>query len=447
MGEIKNPVLDFDWKRDLEKVPPPHKGVVQPLMSGQEVTEGLLRGTTNNLNWRIQKDPKDFLNIQGLGVKIPVHALVWKETLDKYLWQYYCLKFAQSESETQDDWITVYLPGRIITKLSEYEKKRTEPNAKYMPVNTAFLQIADKNAPNHYYKTPAIGHACYLNLLFRYLDTRETASNLLLTPQYDGSKYCSETNYPLPTFELIDYCQHEYTTAISLTIEIASVFVEVRNKLYDDLLWDKVFELFSEKVLPRIVQSNLIFTRITVARLFFLQILVEETRKSYEWDVAKPKSEERDKQWEYQINRACSFLDLLDNPPKPSVIPADQVEASLAHIESLLGRMDEPIQFAKLHSRNQRGLAIFCNKKHENVKYYLDCLEKPGFDRIPMDSTNTNNKLFVFSRVRQAVKKALQIQNNPQILAISEDDILGKNPTQQLKIQINRVDPDDEFQR
>lgn len=443
MGEVKSPILDFDWERDLEKVPPPRKGAVQPLMSGEDITEGLLRGTTNNLNWRIQKDPKDFLTIQGISKEIPVHALVWKETLDKYLWQYYCLKFAQSENETQDDWIKVYLPDKIIRKLEKYKREQTSKKTKHIPVNTDFLQIANKEKPDNYYKTPAIGHACYLNLLFRYLDTRKTASSLLLAPQYDGSKYRSEKGYPLPQFELIDYCQHEYMTDISLTIEIASIFIEVREKLYAYEMWDEAFKVFAQLALPKIVKSHHIFTRIAVARHFFQQILVERTKEAYEWKAEKAKDWKADEHWNLLMDRAISFTDILDDPSEPYVLPDEQIEGAVSHIEKLLKQIEDPVKLSDLDKRTQNGLALFCNRKHENVDYFLGNLEKIGIDRIPVDSADPNNKLLIFSKVRQAVKNASLSKDNSESIIINESEIMGRNPSKHLKIHILQNDSGD----
>lgn len=264
----KNPVLDFDWERDIAKARPPYKGVVQPVEK-QALIESLRWGTTRNAHWQVQTDPSDEIVLANTEGKRYMHALIWKETLDKYLLQYYHLKISNSSHEIYNDWKVVALPDKIIPKLEKHEKARKKGTEKYIPVNTDYLQFIPKAENYNSYKTPAIGHACYLNLLCRYLDTTKKASQKMLLPQYDGSKYQVDGDDPLPQFELIDFLIHEDLTAISLTIEIASIFVEVRAMHPDYVMWDKAFEVFSQRMLPIIVRSKLFFTRICVARHFF----------------------------------------------------------------------------------------------------------------------------------------------------------------------------------
>lgn len=151
--------------------------------------------------------------------------------------------------------------------------------------------------------------------------------------------------------------------------------------------------------------------------------------------------------WELLMDRAISFLNLLDDSPEIYELSNDQIDSALSHIEKLLKEIEKPVKLSELDKRTNRGLALFCNQEHANVSDFLGNLERTGFDRMPGKKAKPNNRLLIFSKVRKAVKKALGPTDNSQNGIIGKSDIMGRNPSKLLNIQIIRGNPDSDGQQ
>ena len=410
MEQEKNPVLDFNWKTDLEECVPANR--YYSIMKHQtSLSDGTPWGIIYDTQPLFQRDEKESIKLQGDGypeVEIPTNVWTWRRSLDKYLYQYFLLIDSKSMDQTESDWVAIKLTDEIVKKLDNYEEAKKRGRARKLPVDPIFLHYLTGDERVKYdgvdYRTPRYFRACYLNQLFRGLATDSTATTSLLAPQQDGVAFWKDDKGEYPRFEIEDYWLHEKITGISLTIEIASVFLEVRGRGKDDEMWNKALETFIRKALPTIVRSPLFFTRNTVARRFFQEIATERSMPSNQWNLEDICNWRDDNYWNDFIERAISYLNVLIPNAEVYSLPLSQVDEAIFHIHKLLSALELPVNIPKYVNNPNRGLALFCDTRHERVSYFTDRLYTSKNDSIRLTD---NSKLSTFARIRKAVKDAI----------------------------------------
>lgn len=413
--ENENPILLFDWDRDVRNTPVPRRAMfnIKPI-------EGrMIGGLEYEPFFVVQADPGDVVTVavktkvndkadKEIVVKkcYHMHPLIWLNTIDEYMNQY-CRVYEQlCYNRNTEERIEVKIPDLLHNKLNN-QKKEIKSKRKVLGVSADYLRYvgnnASKNVSGERYQIPKHGASFYLNCLYRDLCTHANAKKQKLALEYDGLKYI-EGDW-IPKFSFIDYYWHEAITGISLSIEITAILLEVQKKMCIDALWDKAFGDFCEKALPTIVKSRMYFTRNAIARNFFQQIYLEQTIRSYEWEGNKKNDWENNDYWEGLINRALIPCGLLNRYPYEPDIPETELEQSLAHLWGLLKSMEQPVDFSEYIERPTHGLAVFCNPKHEYVSCFLNELgESTGIgkkDRIKPSERK------LFTKVHKAVKAAM----------------------------------------
>lgn len=407
-----NPILDFNWSRDIEDTIIPQ--LYQPDKNTRPATylsDGTPWGVRIDHYLSVQSDPRDIIKLKS-GVaekqKYRAHALLWGNTLDKYICQYAYLM--ELLSTNVNDRIMVALSVKTVERILKHLEDEESGNAKKLEVETRYVHYHKNEdaTEGSCFSSPRIGSALYWEYFYRSLYTSPKATKLRLTLSYDGRR-CSRKNAgdDLPVFCLEDYYWHEMASAISLTIEIAAILMEVYEAYQDKKFWDRVWQAFCEKALPAIVQSPLVFTRNTVARNFFQQILIEHTIHSYQLHDDYVYYWESASYWNELIEHATEHIKHLKLAYNPADIPTEQIATSCTHIMNLLSAVDAPVNIPKYIKNPRYGLALFCNPKHRYVDDYLHNLQNER-TRPERHRGNAQNKYVVFGKVRAEVKAAIE---------------------------------------
>lgn len=420
----------FDWKTDLRDAPVPQSHYIEqrPMtyLSGD-----IPYGFAHTDYMLVQRDPKDFIEIKNGSEKIVInaHANSWKYTIDRYLNQYVHLRNLQDMYWGKLGYVKICFPYEVMEKYLNNSRKKE-----------LFIELADfeklklaGEASENSYLFPKFGIAACLNLFCQSLGTRPNATSEMLTPRHDGIRFGLENAKNLvPAFDIEDYYLHECFTGISLSIEITSILLEVRKKEPNQGIWNSAFEAFCQKALPTIVSSNSMFTRNTVARLFFQQILLELTIGSYQCTDSSIPLWEDAGYWDGLVERASFHLKKLENIPKCYDVTENQIDGELAYIKALLSEMEAPIDMVSYSNNPTHGLAVFCNEKHNHVTEFLNELSTLTVD----GETRTGNRYRaeadkVFQMVHRKVKEAIRFirdlykyRENEQIEEIEIQDEL-----------------------
>ena len=411
MEQEKNPVLEFSWEKDIRPDVRVSRSYAIPKPQTY-LSDGTPWGVSLDTCPLFEREEADKLQLkdkQGLERPIKVNILDWSRSLDRYLYQYFLLIETQSMAQTKSDWVKYDLPDQIAAKLDNYMEAKKIGRARNLPVT---LDLLEEHAGSGY-KIPRYFRAWYLNQVCRGLAADSTATTSLLAPQQDGVAFWKNIEGEYPRFEIEDYWLHEKTTGISLTIEIAAVFLEVGKKHKDDALWDKALETFTRKALPTIVRSPLFFTRNTVARRFFQQILMEQSIPSDQCNQTEICDWQDETYWNELIERATFYLNVLVPNLDVYDVPLPQVDEAISHIQKLLASVAEPVNMTAYVNDPKRGLAPFCDTRHAKVSYFTNRLDTSKNDSIRM---NSKSQLTAFARIRKVVKEAIHLESITQQL-------------------------------
>ena len=413
-----NSILELNWDVDFPEnrhaiFPPPKPADENenehPFIFGERA----IYPQDREFAFLVQADPQDLLQLST-----PVHGtkkhystnLIWYHTLDRYIHQYYLL--AQKRDATQQ--VAIELPLDIDEKYKR-NRTRTKETSKELPVEQAYLSLItegfhakDKSAQS---TTPRFTHATYLNMLYRHLWINKGAKKKL-SLYFDGVAFRDPVfNEIIPTFSIEDYIEHEYLTGISLSIEISAILMEFT----DETLMMAAFNSFCCEALPDIIRSPMIFTRNTVARQFFQQILFETSIQKYRWkEHSKIRaSHATDPAWHRLVQRAKIHSQVLRTYQQPLEIVDSQIDLALTHIENLLSVVEIPVNLPEYANNPTYGLAPFCHPKHNNVKVFLKKLS--AFSNPDTDTKDLPRSRFygsdIFTMVNERVKKALYGNN------------------------------------
>jgi len=425
----------FDWKTDLQDAPVPQSHYIeqQPMtyLSG-----GTPYGFAHTDYMLVQRNPNDYIELENGTEKtvINVHANAWKYTIDRYLNQYIHLRNLQDMYLGKLGYAKISFPNNVMEKyLNNRRASKSRKKELFLELTDFERLDKDGEASKNSYLFPKLGIAACLNLFCQSLGTRPNATAEILTPRHDGICFEMENvdNF-VPAFGIEDYYFHECFTGISLSIEITSILLEVSQKEPDKVLWSNVFDAFCKKALPTIVSSSSLFTRNTVARLFFEQILLELTVNSYQWtDSTKPSWEDK-KYWNELIDRASFHLKKLENIPPCYDVEKGQIDSELAYIKALLSEMKFPVDLVSYSNNPTHGLVAFCNEKH---KYVADFV-KELTNLVVGGETRIGNRYraetdTVFQMVHRKTKEAIRFvrdlykhRENEQIEEIEIQDEL-----------------------
>lgn len=387
MQERSNPIFQLDWEYDLQHVQEP---------------AAYLPSDNYKKYPLIQADPTDKLCFSKEILGKSEHRsnkMIWMSTLDRYLRQYYLLARQREENECNHILLQkIMVPHQVHEEYLDYLTRRNKYPICYDI--KLFEQVTGKTPEDIkfvFYNIPRFAGGSYLNYICHAIYTRKNADDDRYSLFTDGLKFrLHGIGDFIPSFELVDYFEHEMTTGLSLSIEIASVLLEFK----DDGLRNWAWNAFCEKVLPRIIHSQLFFTRNTVARHFFQQILMEEKRNDYRWYPETTRSDTNE-----VLNRALSHTELIwseyelidckskDRNKKRGLlrgniyanqiqVPVEQIDDALKHLWSLLSIVTQPFNLCYYgdnianNTSTNKCLAAFCNPQHKHVKKYLDDLNK-----------------------------------------------------------------------
>ncbi len=395
----KNQILLFDWEKDIMKNLP------DCYIWHGESNDCLFCPPRNPMitsSLFIQADPKDyFVFYEAIAGKriYRVTKEMWRYTIDTYLFHYY--QVAQQRDNHAE--IRVLLSADLDGTYRNYVANSVNSKKQFFAKLEYFEPVED-SLSQPYFKTPKFTSAAYLNILFRTLFCRSNSYKQQNTFYYDGLLVRNaEARELLSRFSIEDYIEHEYQTAISLSIEITAVLLEFPEKE----LALKALDVFADKLLPRTVESPLIFTRNAAARSFFQQILMELGIQRYRWYDKEAPLHFSDSEWKEMIERAMMHYNVLAPPIYTIPVPKEQQQETLAHLKELLAMLKKPVNIVEYVDNPIYGLAAFCVPEHPNVSFFLkklnEALKEESFE-IPRCK---GDKHELFAKVHQKVLHAL----------------------------------------
>lgn len=201
-------------------------------------------------------------------------------------------------------------------------------------------------------------------------------------------------------FNLEDYVMHEYFTGLSLSIEISAILLEFEN----EALRNRAFLEFRDKMLPEIVRCPYLFTRNSVARLFFQQILLECENRAYQWNAPRISKTFSGAEWDNLIQRATKCKSMLGSMPS-AIVKNCELNDAIAHLESLIVQVQAPVNVFEYVQNASHGLALFCHSEHKYVDFFQNEL-KNETKEIKKDKT------IDYSNVRVSGSKEHRIFQN-----------------------------------
>lgn len=417
-----NMFCSLNWDDDIERIPSP----IEAFMDiGDESVSHLPVNSFNQLivdGMMVQSEGTDRILLSKKDSKARAyqpHPRLWLGTIDEYIEYYFELAERLEALQDFDKWYVFAFPSPLEEKyLNQFkERVRARKNLNIHKIRENLICI--DGSAGHRYKTKRLGAGAYLNYIFRVLSIRKDAKDVHTSLEYDGLKICldaygresglspDQIDKIIPTFTIIDYYAHEILTGISLSIEITAILLELEEKLQNKDLWKEAFSVFCEKALTRIVQSRYIFTRIAVARLFFLQVFWDEMVWTYRWHGHRFWESDFDKIRTFR--KALSHCDILNILPDVIKCPDDEIKYSMNYIQELLYEMKEPINLFQCINTPSRRIAIFCNPQHKYVPEFINELERlsSGNDISELPAKNMDMFRKAHTEVRKALKRDL----------------------------------------
>lgn len=401
-------IFDFDWGKDILESPKPPE-VIESFSPLEE--DRLVFGYDRKTYTYVQADPRDklrFLEPVAGTKEHYVNKQIWQNTLDRYLEHYYRLVKRKAGTLYQTSEMHEVLTGR----LERYYDAASDRQKPIPPVvkRTVFLDksIVDEQSRN-YAMISHMGKA-YLNQACRWLFTKDKAlhSTSLF---YDGLPLRVKVKTEEGTkcialvedFSICDYMDHEMLTGISLSIEITAVLREFLDKS----LQERALAAFEKTALPRVVKSRQLFTRISAARNFFQQFLMEQNTDYYRWTTSIRSDRISEEEWDAMVLRAGRHLDILESRPMGLDVPEEETDRAIAHLEHLLSKVEVPVNLPKYAKAPEHGLAAFCNRNHYKIASFLDDLKDKDAERITQIPRRRSEAHILFQRVRAMVKMAI----------------------------------------
>lgn len=419
LTEYRNKVLEFNWARDISEVQAPmpvYPEMVPPEQENNDDPGKWLKWNEFRTVYypRVQADPTDMVifseKVSG-SFEHYFHTGLWMNTLDRYLFQYYMLKKQQLGGKM----CPIEIPQEFSKKLDNYystAKSKRKPVPPWYQLPRPKTKKS-KTSNQEIWNIPAFAGRAYLNDMARWLFTKADASGKCNELYTDGLllrvKDSDSEDEPVPTvtivedFDLCSYVEHELITGISLSIEITAALLEFE----DTDLRKKVFQAFCEDALAVVVGSPLIYSRISAARNFFHQILMECQVQGYQWYSSDRKPAMSGLDWGRMVRHAEEHVVML-RPNAPWVsVPENEVEVSLAHIEKLLSMVTMPDNLLEYVKTPRYGLAAFCHKTHNNINYFLNELKENDKAQITENPRKRTEAHELFMEVHAAVKTAI----------------------------------------
>jgi len=260
--------------------------------------------------------------------------------------------------------------------------------------------ISASKATSDTYEIPCFVQTAYLNLLYKDIATKADANIQKLSPYFNGLPFRScEVDLH---FELEDYIYHEWLTGISLSIEITAILL----RFEDIQLRDIAFNDFCEEVLPKVALSPYIYTRIAVARHYFLQVLLDANRLKYVWNSNGINGlEEKTKEQFFVLPRLHAGIISLEYET-PNICDGEQEEVK-THLLKLLSEVVVPVNLSTYINSPLYGLAVFCHPLHENVNFFLKKLSEEQSAMTAKPPRKRGNEVKLFERVHKAVLTAI----------------------------------------
>lgn len=413
-------VLDYNWTQDIDYYSTwiPH-------------LENL--GTPYQF---VEADPNDILVLSDgeKNMEYHVHKQIWYHTIDAYLIEYYHLN-KENRNTPQSITLDCYTREKLVNYLQTASNRR-KPISKLLRIN--FLDHATpSDIVTHPFDIPGYAPAEILNALYHWLWFPSNAKSKMTSIYYDGLIFRPQMEdpgmlFPIPSFTLMDYIEHELYTGISLSIEISAILLEISNSK----LRKKALDAFAAKALAHIVRSDRLFFRIAAARNFFQQIILESSALSYKWNGYQQNKLFSSTLWEEVIEHAQKHIPPLYynaitivKPPQSEstsdVLSFEcdiklgglsdaqknyniSIQDKLNHLEALIQKMKKPVDLVDYVRHPMHGLAIFCNPNHPNVNQYLQLLEEESHyptASIPRCKTDGHD---LFMEVHEKVQKAIQ---------------------------------------
>ena len=374
----------------------------------------------------IQVDPEDWIkiNMPSSGKKkLLATKLIWEHTIDRYLLLYYDIaRNVHGDERCYADFPSE-IDGKVKAIMSRPIKARKNISVPFDGVvslreikklpdassqNKKLAGISASKTTSYTYEVPCFTQSAYLNLLYKDIATKADANSQRLSLFFNGLPFRSSE--VALHFELEDYIYHEWLTGISLSIEITAILLRFQNIQLRDLAFDD----FCKEVLPKVALSPYIYTRIAVARHYFLQVLLDANRLKYVWNSNGINGLEGEaKERFFMLPRLHAGILSLEYEV-PNICEGEQEEA-MAHLLKLLSDVVVPLNLPTYVNSPLYGLAAFCHPRHKNVNYFTNKLSEEQStmtDKLPRDR---GNKEMLFKMVHEAVLKAIHPEI-PEIL-------------------------------
>lgn len=410
-----------NWDDDIKSFPSPIEFITKPL--DDSVPPGYVSFSDSVFidGMLVQMEDTDRILLSGKNGEqrtYQPYPYLWLHTIDEYIVWYCSLAGRYEAQQKSEEWHYFTFPSVLANTFENQssEEITSRKNLNMPAIKKHIISIAEtgKISDTATHKTEKLGAGGYLNYVFRELSVRKNATTVRGSIAFDGLKYSvvetnsdpdlppSEVQEPIPSFTIVDYYMYELLTGISLSIEISAILLEMEQKLNNQDLLKEAFSVFCKEALPLIVQSKWVFTRNSVARLFFLQIYWDELARKYRWNGHG--ISDSNKKW--RIHKALSHCSILKIQPSLSDYPDDKIQLSLKHLHDLIYEMKEPINFSQCVNTTSRRIAIFCNPKHEYVSKYI--IELEHYSSGNKKSTLKPHERDIFKMVHTEVGKALK---------------------------------------
>lgn len=404
----KRSVLDFDWSSDIATANTPLDKSSKPI---PDTSKEISFNNYYEEYALAQADPGDifFYSENRKTLSVNPHYYIWKNTFDSYINAYIHLLYQIRNNPTESFGREIVFPETIEEKYTAY-LNTTHKRKKTLSIDPPHCKATENNSSEgtYVFLFPQVGTAAYANQFCRSLYTPPNATTKTLYPQYDGTLFPHKK--AAYHFEFEDYYYHELLTGISLSIEIASVLMECKIKFNEPDIWNKAIRDFSKKALPTIVWSSCLYTRNSVARLFFQQIFMELTLQKYRWPASFSALDNADC-WNDLIERASSSISILEANDAYIPVEDSRADDALAHIKDLFASVDKSWDLLSYALTPTRGLAAFCNEKHEHVTYYLSEINPDRYnDHRKNRKTDRyrGEKDIIFQTVHKEVRRAIK---------------------------------------
>lgn len=403
--EMNSHVLDFDWEKDIQTTPIPIPYIYDHRPKDPRRTNGTFLGEPNQL---VQADPDDMLVLSHKPMEkttYHAHTVLWKNTLDHYLYAYYHLTKKKYRNEN----VLYELSSESLEKFINFIETSADRRKEPLPGLELGTSNRYSSGGNKIISVSRFASSSLINTFLRWLWTPSNASSQESSLFYDGLVFhledesTSESN-PVPPFTLVDYIEHELMTGISLSIEITSVLLEID----DPVLREAAFSAFVDNALDLAVASPLLFTRNTAARNFIQQIIMESNKQQYEWRENITTPFILTTQWQDAVQRARNHTEILRITPYDDYDTVSQIDSALDQITTLLSQVKSPINLPSYVEKPTHGLAAFCHPDHKNIAYFLNKLGNEDMQQLTRIPRCRKKELQLFMQVHTKVKTAIR---------------------------------------